>query len=436
MNAMSLRRYVVGICAVLLGAPSVWAQDWPQWLGPNRDAKASGFQAPATWPKQLTPKWNVSVGDGVSTPALVGDRLYVFTRQGGDEVLRCLDAASGKELWQEKYASGAATGPSGQFPGPRSSPTVADGKVVTLGVRGTLSCVDAATGKKVWRKDDIRGTPMFFTASSPLVVDGLCIAQLGGPKEGALVAYDLATGDEKWRWNGGGPGYASPVALSVDGTKLIVAETDSKVVAVNAKDGKLVWETPFPTRQMVYNASTPVVEGQTVLYGGGGGRGEHAVRFEKEGDRIVGKEVWKNPQTSVQFNTPVLKNGLLFGLTQDNQLFAVNAETGKTAWTAPVGPQAAGGRSEAAGGGRGGRGMRGGGRGGPRPGYGSIVDAGTVLLALTPSSELIVFQPSDKQFTEVARIKVAATPTYAYPVVSGNRLFIKDQDSVALWVIE
>ena len=96
------------------------AADWPQWRGPNRDAKVTGFTAPATWPQALTQRWKVTVGEGVATPALVGDKLYVFSRQGADEVTRCLDAATGKELWQDKYEAQAPTRP-GSSPA-RSSP--------------------------------------------------------------------------------------------------------------------------------------------------------------------------------------------------------------------------------------------------------------------------------------------------------------------------
>jgi outer membrane protein assembly factor BamB len=410
------------------------ADDWPQWRGIKRDARVTGFDVPKAWPKELTRKWKVTVGTGDATPALVGDKLYVFTRQGGDEVLRCLDAATGKEIWQDKYPAQPVTGAAAAHPGPRSSPAVADGKVVTLGARGMLSCLDAASGKVVWRKDS-KAWPRFFTGSSPLLVDGLCIAQLGGDSGGSLVAYDLATGNEKWQWTGGGPGYASPVLLTVGGTRLIVAETGAEVVAVTAADGKLAWKAPFAGKGMGgYNASTPVVDGQTLIYGGSG-RGERAVKFEKQGDSITAKELWSNPDNSVVFNTPVLDNGMLIGLTQTNQFFGINAQNGRTLWTAPAaaGQAGAGGQGgQAGGGGRGGRG----GRGGARPGFGSIVDAGPVLLALTPSSQLIVLQPGDKGVKQVASYKVADSPTYAYPVVAGNRVYIKDQESVILWTID
>src|SRR5258705_8940135 len=101
-----------------MAATSAFAGDWAQWRGANRDAKATDFKAPKAWPKELTKKWKVPVGDGVATPALVGDKLYVFSRQEGNEIIRCLNAADGKELWQDKYESLGAAGPAQGFPGP------------------------------------------------------------------------------------------------------------------------------------------------------------------------------------------------------------------------------------------------------------------------------------------------------------------------------
>lgn len=398
---------------MLLNAGSALGQDWPQWRGPNRDAKAAGFTAPKSWPKELTEKWKITVGEGVATPALVGDKLYVFCRADGNEILRCLDAGTGKEIWQEKYPAQAPTRPGSgfkdEFVGPRSSPTVADGKVVTYGVRGTLSCYDAASGKPIWRKDDKGTIPQFFTSSSPIVVNGLCIIQLGGESKGAITAFDLANGDEKWKWSGDGNAYSSPVLLILDGSKVLVAETATKIVALGIADGKLLWETPFPKQGRSYNACTPMVDGQTVVYSGSGGRGTKAVKIEKQGDALTAKELWSNKDNGCQFNTPVLKKGLVFGLSDRDALFCINAETGKTAWTVPnIG----------------------------KGGYGSIVDAGPVLFALSPKSELIVFESSDKEFKQLAKYKVADSETYAYPVIAGNRVYVKGRETLTLWTIE
>src|SRR2546427_12983790 len=96
---------VLAVLTLISVIATASAQDWPQWRGANRDAKAADFKAPKTWPKEPTKKWKVTVGDGVATPALVGDKLYVFTRQEGNEILRCLNAADGSEIWQDKYES-------------------------------------------------------------------------------------------------------------------------------------------------------------------------------------------------------------------------------------------------------------------------------------------------------------------------------------------
>jgi len=395
---------------VLIGATLAFAQDWPQWRGANRDGKVAGFTAPQTWPTELTQKWKATVGAGDATPALVGDRLYVFVRQGEDEVALCLNAEDRNELWRDKYAAQAVTGPAARHPGPRSSPTVADGKVVTLGVGGVLSCLDAATGKVLWRKDPFpQVVPKFFTAMSPIVVDGMCIAHLGGPGNGAIIAFDLTTGDQKWQWAAEGPEYASPVLLTAGGVKQIVTLTEKSVVGVGAADGKLLWQLPFVPQGRAYNSATPIVDGQTVIFTGAG-RGAKAVKIEKQGDGFVAKDLWTNPEAATQFNTPVLKNGLLFGLSDRGNLFCVNAQTGQTAWTDTV--------------------QRGPG------GFAAILDAGSVILALPSNSELTVFKPSGKEYAELARIKVADSPTYAHPVVAGNRIFVRDQETLAMWTIE
>ncbi len=402
-GAWALAAFCVG-CLVL---PASGA-DWPQWRGANRDAKTTAFKPPQSWPGELTQKWKVAVGRGDASPALLGDKVFVFARDDGGEVALCLDAETGKEVWRDKYEAAPASEPMGRHPGPRSSPTVVEGKMLTYGVRGTLSCLDAGTGKMLWRKNDFsESAPRFFTASSPLVADGVCIGQLGGEEKGGIVAYDLATGNEKWKWTDDGSAYSSPVSATIGGTKMVVALTARRIVGVSLADGKLLWEAPFAPQQRAYNAATPIVDADTVIYAGAG-RGTKAVKIEKTGDTFAVKERWSNPDNAVQFNTPVLKDGRLYGIAQNGSLFCLDAGEGKTLWTAPFGKRD----------------------------FGSVVDAGAVLMALTPQAELAVFDPSDKEYEKLASYKVADNETYAYPVVSGNRVFIKDQDSLILYAIQ
>ena len=384
------------------------AQDWPQWRGPNRDAKVTGFEVPKTWPHELTQKWRTAVGSADTTPALVGNKLYVFSRVGDEEVLQCLDAGTGNVIWSDKYESGPATGPSASHPGPRSSPTVAEGKVVTLGVRGTISCLDADTGKLLWRKNDYKGWPQFYTSMSPIILNGACIADVGGKTNGTIVAYDLATGEEKWKWTGDAPGYDSPVILDVGGSKLVLLETEKKIVALDPATGVVAWQSAFAPKGMGQNCETPIVDGDILIYTGAN-RGTVAVKLQKQGDTLTSQELWSNPDNSPQFATPVLKNGLIFGLASSGNFYCIDEKTGKTDWT----------ETDA-----------------KRGGFGSIVDAGDVLLALTPKSQLIAFQPSDKGYSELASIKVSDAETYAYPIISGKRVFIQDREGVTLWTLE
>jgi outer membrane protein assembly factor BamB len=406
----NMHRTMTAIAGVLaVGAGCAFAQDWPQWRGPNRDGKASGFTAPKAWPKELTQKWKVPVGLGDATPALVGTKLYVFARQNTDEVIRCLDVADGKELWQEKYDATEVSGPAAsQHSGPRSSPTVAEGKIVTLGVGGVLTCADAAKGKLLWRKDDFSGAwPRFYTSSSPIISGDLCIAQLGSESNGGIVAYDLATGEQKWKWTGDGTAYASPVILTAGGSKMVVTLTAKNIVGVSVADGKLLWEVSFPVQGRAYNAATPIVDGQTVIYAGAG-RGTKAVKIEKTAEGFTAKELWSNTNNAVQFNSPVLKGGQIYGLSQNGVIFCLDAKDGKTLWTTQLGGK----------------------------GFGSIVDAGSALLALTPQGELTVFEPSDKEYKKLAGYKVADSDSYAYPIAAGKGIFVKEKDAVLLWTLD
>lgn len=455
-----------------LAFAGVQAQDWPQWRGVDRDARAIGFKAPAGWPASLERTWRIEVGEGVASPAVVGDRVYVFSRQEGSEVLRCLSIAEGRELWKEQYESLGASGPAQGFSGPRSSPAVAGGRVLTVGVRGMVSVLDAGSGKLLWRKDDFQAYPNFHPSSSPLIVEGKAIAQLGGRENGALVAYELGTGKEAWKWSGPSPSYASTALLTLGDARFVVAQTESKLVLVQAATGALAWESEPAApgggggRGMGgrdYRASSPVVEGATLYLAG---RGVKAMSFEKVGDTVRARDLWENPEKSVQFNTPTLKGGRLFGLAGNNELFCLDAKDGKVIWAAPFPglPGGPGGGAPRAGldrdrdrfdrpaatafgqadpgrperpnrpGGPGG-GRRGGGMGGGGSGYGSLVDAGSVLLALTPAGQMLVIDPAAGELKVLATYKVAENQTHAYPVLVGNRLLVKDRDSLTLWRI-
>ena len=172
--SLSRRCCVRRLCAAVVAARTP-APDWPQWRGPNRDGTLASFTEPNAWPDTLTQRWKIEVGTGYATPIVVGNRVYAFSRQNENEVMRAIDAASGKVIWESSYAApfnmNSATARHG--PGPKSTPAFADGRLFTMGMSGIVTAFDAATGKQLWQKPVPPVQPTFHTAQSPLVDRGL-----------------------------------------------------------------------------------------------------------------------------------------------------------------------------------------------------------------------------------------------------------------------
>jgi len=400
-------RFLVAVLCFVFVAPSGFAEDWPHWRGVNRDGQATNFDTPDAWPSELTHVWSVAGGKGDSSPVLVDGKLYVFIRVGDQEILRCLDASDGTQLWEDSYDSITIKGAASSHSGPRSTPAVSDGKVVVIGIASIVSCYDAANGKLLWRKEPLPGQhPSYFNSASPLIVDGVCIAQLGGKESGAMIAFDLEDGAEKWRWEGDPPAYASPGLMTVDGETHIVALTGNNLVGVSVADGTLLWETPFPVARMSTNSATPLVAGDQVFISSTKG-GTKAVRIVKDGGQFLANEVWSNAEIGTKFNSPILKDGLLVGLSDRKTLFALDAATGTLAWTDDE-------RFDS---------------------FGNIVWAGSILFVLPGKGDLGIGRLSASGFEGILRQSVAKSATYGGPVVVGNRIFVQSQDSISAWSI-
>jgi outer membrane protein assembly factor BamB len=397
--------------ALLAGAAS--AQEWPQWRGPGRDGLVPG-QVTLTWPRTLKPGWKVPVGIGYASPVVAGGRVFTFARQGGNEVASALELATGKVVWTQSHPAPYTVNPAaaGHGPGPKSTPVVQGGKVYTLGIGGILSAFDAATGRVLWRKD-FKGqfkdaAPIYGTAMSPAVVDGLLIVHVGGEDDGALTAFDAATGAVRWSWKGDGPGYASPVVATIGGARQVITQTQKQLVGVALADGALRWSLPFRT-PYDQNAVTPVVSGDVVIYSGLD-QGLRAARVARQGPAWAAEPLWHNREVSLYMSSPVLDGGHLYGFSHRNkgQFFAVDAATGKTLWLSE-------------------------GRQGDNA---AVLATRDVLLLLTPAGELTVAKKDAKAFAPVATYTVASSATWAHPALVGSTLLVKDAETVAQWRIE
>ncbi len=408
MKTIRLMNAMTGILVLALTTNAL-AQDWSQWCGANRDGKVSGFKAPKTWPAELTRQWTVNVGLGDASPVMAAGKIYTFARLQDNEIVECLDSKTGKEVWKYQYPALAITGPASSLhSGPRSTPVVGEGKIVTLGIGGVLCCLDASNGKLIWKNADYtKDLPPFFTSLSPLIFNGMCIVHLGGKESGELIAFDLLTGKQNWQSPGDAPSYASLTMMTIEGKKQLVDLTAKNLEGINPESGKILWQFPVTTEFRFYNSATPVIDGENVIITGQG-QGTRAVKIQKQGDQYVVKELWKNGELGTKWNTPVLKDGFLYGLSDGRKLFCMNATTGQTAWIDSK----------------------------LHNDFGTIVDAGSLIIALPQTSNMVVFKPDEKGYTEVALIKVAESPTYSYPILSGNNVFLKDKESLSMMTVK
>lgn len=402
------KTFLLLACLLAQASSAQAATDWPQWRGPNRDGNLSGFAAPSVWPASLKEQWKVTVGVGHSSPLLVDGRVYVFSRQGEEEVLRALDSATGKEVWRSGYQVAYEMHPAarGHGKGPKSTPVYSQGRIYTFGITGVLSCHDAQTGKVRWRKEFSKEypntSPLYGTAMSPVVTDGLVIAHVGGQDRGALTAFDAETGAVKWAYEADGPAYASPIVVTLEGTRQVVTFTQKELVGVGATNGKLLWKLPAKSAYDT-NAVTPIAYKDMLIFSRED-QGITAVRLVKQGQQLAPQEVWNNRENELYMNSPVLQGNLLFGMSvrRKGQFFAIDADTGKTLW------QSLGRMGENV----------------------ALLNTGQVLLLLTNEAKLIVLSSTAKEYKPLAEYTVAQSETWAHPLVIGSRILVKDETTL------
>ncbi len=408
MKKFNLNRLLLTVCFILATIGIVNAQTWTGWRGNNRNGTVSGFTKPAAWPSQLNKIWEMKVGFGDASPVMANNQIFLHVKLDTTEVLMCLDAANGKEIWRSNLnPSPNITGPAIGHPGPRSTPFIDKGKLYTLGTGGVVTCTDAKNGKVVWINDAYTSeVPQFFTACSPLVFDGKCVVQLGGKTKGVIAAFDAKSGKEIWKLEGQPTTYSSP-ALMTANKNMMMVQSETNLLGVST-DGKLVWEIPTPVQRMFYNAPSPIFAGQNLFVAGQGG-GTKAYSLTKTGDNRENKELWANKDFGTSFNTPLLKDGFLYGNeAKQGKLFCLNAATGETAWTDATALNR----------------------------FASILDLGDVLVCLPATGQLIFFEPSGKAYVELAKYKVAETDVYAHPLIIGDKIFVKEKEMLTCWSLK
>jgi outer membrane protein assembly factor BamB len=406
-----MNRTVLGIGLAgglsVLGQAAAAAQDWPQWRGPNRDGVVAAFREPATWPEALKQQWRVEVGTGYATPLIVGQRVYVFSRQGEEEVLSALDPATGKVLWRTAYAAPFQMTPATKRhgPGPKSTPTFASGRIFTLGMTNIVTAFDAATGKQLWQKPATKAQPIYHTAMSPLVDGNEVIVHVGGPGDTALTALDVATGAVRWTWTGDSPAYGSPIVADLGGTRQVITFTHRNLVGVSRATGELLWTRPFQTPSDT-TSQTPIIFRDMVIQNGRA-NGVTAFRVVRKDGKWTTEDVWKTTDVSLYMTNGIVSDGVMYGLSHLNagQYFAVDLTNGEVLWKSD--PR----QAENAG----------------------MVRAGDTIFSLEDDGDLVVIKASRTGMNLVKRYDLSDNETWAQPTISGDRVFVKDISNLTLW---
>lgn len=373
--------------------------DWPQWRGPNRDgiSKETGLLKswPANGPALL---WKAKgAGNGYSSFAVANGKLYTMGLRGDREFVVAFDVATGKELWATQHG-GAYRNDRGD--GPRGTPTVDGGRLYALGGNGDLSSLDARTGKIFWSKNVLKefggSNTRWGISESPLVIGDRVLVNAGGPNA-SIVALKTSDGSVIWKSQSDEAGYSSAIPLNVNGSTQVVFFTGARALGLDLKDGKLLWDYARPSND-VANVATPIARANRIFvssdYGTGGGVIE--IKADNKAQEIYFTKEMRNHHSS-----SVLVGDYLYGFSSAI-LTAMKFDTGEIAW-----------RNRSV-------------------GKGSLVYADGHLYCFSENGVVGLVEASPAGYKEVGRFRIPqdSLPTWTHPVVSGGRLFLRDQDTI------
>ena len=393
------------ICAVLAIGGPVLAHDWPQFLGPERNGRYTGPPLNTDWPSGAPSElWRSSIGEGFAGPIVVGDRLILFHRVDGQEVVEARDAMSGRLIWRHAYRT-TYRDDFGFDEGPRAAPVVVDGRVFTFGAQGQLHAVSLETGDLLWSVDTktrFQFRKGFFgAAGSPLVEGRYVMANIGGTNAG-IVAFDAESGTVLWTATSDGASYSSAVAADFGGVRHAVFFTRNSLVGLDPASGHVRFERRWRSRlRSSVNAATPLVDDDVVFVSATYGTGAAALRVN--GTEL--EELWSSDEVmSNHYSTSVVHNGYLYGYhgrQEYNPSFrAVELRTGAVQWNVDAFYA------------------------------GTVTLAGDRLVIVRETGELLIAEASPTVFTPVARAQILPAVIRAYPALANGLLFVRNEDTL------
>jgi outer membrane protein assembly factor BamB len=376
--------------------------DWPQWRGPRRDGVSTEKGLLKSWPQNGPPlAWQTrGAGEGYSSFAVANGRLYTLGARGGTEYVIAFDAATGKRLWE--VASGQRFN-NDRGDGPRATPTVEGGRVYAFGASGDISVLDAASGKTIWKKNVLRefgGSNITWGLSeSPLVLSDRILLNAGG-RNASIVALNKNDGSVLWKSESDEAGYSSAVLHEVGGIRQAIFFTASRVLGVDVNNGRLLWSYDQVANRTA-NIATPIVRGNRVFVSSDYGTGCALLEMVPGNGGITAKQIYFNRDMRNHHASSVLVGEHLYGFS-GNILTAMQFDTGSVAW-----------RDRSV-------------------GKGSVVFADERLYLFSENGVVGLAEANPSGYREHGRFQLTtgSLPTWSHPVVSGGKLFLRDQDTI------
>jgi outer membrane protein assembly factor BamB len=389
---------IIGFILLTNGAIFADPVEWHQWRGPNRDGVSSETGILKNWsddaPKEL---WRVAIGDGFSGVSVSQGRVYTIYAKGEDEIVVCLDAATGKEVW--RYLTDYLYENRQGGNGPRSTPTIDGDKVYVLSAYGRLVALDAATGKQLWDHDLTKvfgsGTPQHGFSGSPIVEGDLLLIETGANGK-ALVALNKESGEVVWGSQNDPIAYSSPIVVTIQNTRQAIFFTAEGLVSVSPTDGEIYWRYTWRTSFNV-NAATPIfIPPDKVFISSGYDTGAAVVQVKGSDGKLTAEELWRNRVMKNHFSSSVLHDGYLYGF--DNAILkCINANTGEEQWKS--------------------RGF----------GKGSLIYADGHLLVFGETGNLGLVEATPSEYTEKAQTQVLDGRCWTTPTLSDGKLYLRNQ---------